>query len=131
MARKAVKPKLQFTIRLNKQPWVVRLYTKVNFERRWGNCTAITEYEHKTPDLAISFKGPRVSRDTIAHELFHAYCSYKDLTNLTAHTVEERHAELIGKKYRTLAALTDKIFNILTHPEAYTNLMARRPKNGI
>lgn len=113
MARKEVKPKLQFNIRLNKQRWVVKLYTKSKFEKKWEGCEAITEYEHETPDLCISFKGPRVSRDTIAHELFHAYLSYKDFSKLKPHTIEERVCELLGKKHKILYRLTESVYNAL------------------
>lgn len=112
MGRKSVRPKLQFKMMLNKQPWVVKLYTHRNFVKKWKNCVAITEYLHKKNDLSISFKGPIVSRDTIAHELMHAYLSYKDFTKLTPHTIEERVCEVIGKKHKTLYLLTNKVYSI-------------------
>jgi hypothetical protein len=113
MAKKEVKPQLKFTIRINKQPWVVNLYTKSNFDRKWRGCEAITEYEHKTPDLAISFRGPRVSLDTVLHEVLHAFLSYKDYSKLTPHTIEERFCELIGKKHKVIGNIALKIHSKL------------------
>lgn len=126
MAKKEVTPKLSFKIKINKDSWTVNLYTKADFERKWKGCVGITEYEHKTPDLSINLRGPRVSKDTVLHELLHAYLSYKNYSKLTSHTIEERFCELIGKKHAVIGALADKIFNVLTCPDAYTNVITRR-----
>ncbi len=114
MAKKEVKPKLTFKIRINKDDWTVNLYTEGDFQRKWKGRCAITEYEHKTPYLAINFEGPRVSRDTILHEVLHAFLSYKDYSKLTAHTIEERFCELIGKKHKIMGVIADRIYTRLT-----------------
>jgi len=127
MAKPEVKPKFQFNIRLNKQAWVVKLYTKANFNKKWPGDVGICRYDHKTNKYReLCFAGPTVSADTVAHELWHAYMSYKEYSHLTPAKLEEAVCELIGKKYKTLNNLTDKIFNILTYPNAYTNIVSRR-----
>lgn len=110
MASEEVKPKTSFKVMINGDAWTINFYTKASFEKKWKNCVGITEYEHKTPDLVINFKGPRVSRDTVAHELVHALLSYKDYTRLKPDTIEERFCEVMGKKYKILYLLTEEIY---------------------
>lgn len=115
MAKKQVAPKLQFRIMLNKQLWVVYLYTKANFAKFSPGNEGLTRYDHKKNKyFDIHFAGPRVSKDTISHELLHAYMSYRDYSKLTPAKLEEAVCELIGKKHKTLYMLTEKIHARLT-----------------
>lgn len=115
MAKKQVKPRLKFKVMLNKQLWVVNLYTAANFEKMWPDAIALARYDHiKNKYFELNFAGPKVSKDTIAHEIWHAYMSYKDYSRRTPAKLEEDVCELIGKKYRTLYKLTESIYNRLS-----------------
>lgn len=116
MAKKEVTPKLRFTIRLNKQYWVVNLYTKGDFESKWPDDVGIAKYDHTKikGERGLHFKGPRVCKDTIAHELLHAYFSYTDFSKLSEPDMEEKMCEIMGKKYKTLYALTEAVYVRLT-----------------
>lgn len=110
MGRKQITPKLKFNIKLKGDIWVVMLYTKSSFIKLYKNNLGICEYSHKQNDLSISFRGPNVSKDTIAHELMHAYLSYRDFSKNSSHTIEERVCEDIGRYYGKIYLITEKLY---------------------
>lgn len=67
----------------------------------------------KRIERTINFRGPKVSKDTIAHELMHAFLSYRRFTTKSWNRMEENYCEVIGKHYDRLYKLTNKIYNKL------------------
>jgi len=122
MGRKQITPtgykpiitKLWFRVSFCGQKWTVRLFSAKAFEKYIGSdCVGICQYEHrknKRQFRTISFQGPRVCRDTIAHELTHAMLSYRDFSKSSPNSIEERVCEATGKHYKRLYKLTEMIY---------------------
>lgn len=108
--KKAV-PTKKFTVRLNKEKWTVLFYTPKQFEKLFKDAVGVCDYNHRTGMRNLLFRGPKVSKDTIAHELCHAYLSYRDMSRCSVEDVEEHVCETIGKKYKILFELTNYIYN--------------------
>lgn len=111
MGKKSLKHSHSFTVKLNGDTWKIYVYTYKNFPEVWKDAIGVADYDHTKKRFGIHLRGPKISRDTIAHELFHAYVSYKDYSRLKPADIEEHFCELIGKKYKILYQLTEKIFN--------------------
>ena len=109
MASQQVKPKKTFKVSIRQDKWTVNLYTFADFTLKYGACQGICEYSHITKDLVISFRGPKVSMDTVAHELMHAYMSHHNLSRCKPDTIEEKVCEIMGKHYRRIFWLTNYI----------------------
>lgn len=109
MARKPVAPIKSFEVTINGDKWKILLATKKEFKRVWPETTAVTEYAHKKGVRQITFHTGDRTRDSIAHELLHAYASYFDFSNMSYGAIEEKFCEVIGKKYRTFHRLVNKI----------------------
>lgn len=114
-----IKPVLEFSIRLNGDVWIIRKYTAVNFTRLYKDCVGITEYNHRGREFFISFKSTHISKDTIAHELMHAFLSYRDFRKRSPDFIEESVCEVVGKKWKKLFILTEFIFNKLIQKPKY------------
>lgn len=114
MDKKQVKPSLKFSIIINKERWTINLFTGGKFDTLWPDAIGITHYDHKSGHRSISFKSDAITRDTVAHELFHAYLAHKDYSKVSYAAIEESICEVIGKKHKVLARLTDRIFKKLT-----------------
>lgn len=104
-------PRLQFKIKICGDSWIVRMFDSKHWPKVWNDCIGLTESIHTKKKLYINFKGPKVTKDTIAHELTHAFITYKCYSTRTPHlTVEENFCELMGKKYKFLYLLTEAIY---------------------
>lgn len=114
MGKQQIKPKLIFKIKINGETWYIRYCVPSEFDKHYLGCIGITEYDHKSDTQRdITFRGSKVSRDTIAHELVHAYLSYYDLSKKTPNAMEEKICEILGKKYKHLYNLTNYIYNTI------------------
>lgn len=102
-----IQKKLQVVV--NKDLWDINLVSNSEFVKRWPNDLAVTQYDHRRGERFIFLRGPKVSNNTIAHELLHAYFSYIDTTKKPANTVEEYACEIIGKAHKRLFLLTKRI----------------------
>ena len=80
----------------------------------YDDCIAVCEFDHKKKDLEIKFSGPKVSQDTVAHELFHALLSYHNFSRYTPAKMEERLCEIVGKKHKVFHRLTNLVYKKLT-----------------
>lgn len=118
MAKKSIVPKQHHKIKINGDIWNIYLFTYTDFVSLWDGCCGITHYEHrhftkKKKELSINFRGPKVSRDTIVHELMHAYLSYHDFSKVSYGSIEEKICEIMGKKYKVLYTLANKLYTAL------------------
>ncbi len=114
MDKEQVMPCLRFQIMINKQRWTIKLYTPARFNKLWPDTLGVTEYDHKKGLRRISFKKHKISKDTVAHELMHAYLSYKDYSKYSYGKIEESICEVIGKKHKPLYHITNRLFSRLT-----------------
>jgi len=113
MGLKQVKPSAHFVVNICGDRWKVNLFSHAKFNKLFGECMGICVYQHNINYRTINFRGPKVSRDTIAHELTHAFLSYKYFGNCKAATIEERVCEATGKSYKRLYQLTEFIYATL------------------
>lgn len=107
---KHYEPRVKFKIMINKDLWTVRIFNPKDFNAQYGACDAITEYKHKSGLRLLSFQGRKVSKDTIAHELTHAYLSYKDFSRKSYGQIEEETCEVMGKHHKHLYRLVGRIY---------------------
>lgn len=103
----------KFYVVINKERWKILTMPLSTYRIIWGRSYAVCDYDHENGKRTIIFNGSRPSRDTIAHELCHAMLSYRDLGRCKPETIEEHVCELMGKKYRILYRLTEKLYKTL------------------
>lgn len=87
----------QISIRVLGKPWKLRLFTRKKFNKKHDKfCVAITNINKRR----IDFSPDGVDKETIVHELVHAYlgefCLYS--TDLDVDNLEEIFAEMMAKR---------------------------------
>lgn len=87
--------------------WRLRLLPRKRFRRKHGKCLAVTMGWKRTIDL--SPKGH--DRETIVHELLHAFASECCIRSMNVDTdnYEEFLAELVSKRGKRLLELADTL----------------------
>lgn len=105
MGKQLVVPDLKFTVSIKGQRWKINVYTVTKFDKFSPGDVGLTSYNHKKGLRSIHFRGRTPSRDTIAHELLHAYLSYYDFSRTSYGKIEESICEEIGKSYKRLFEL--------------------------
>lgn len=111
------RPKLEFRVSIKGEQWKVKLYTGGEFDKISPGNVGLTVYNHNKNLRTMHFKGPNVSRDTIAHELFHALLSYRDFSKTSYGKIEEEICEEIGKSYKKIYKLTNKIYSLFSRTQ--------------
>lgn len=104
-----------FVVTINNDRWVINLYRASHFSCLWPDTLGITDYDHKKKRRNINLPSSKTSKDTIAHELMHAYLSYHNFSKTSYGVIEEKVCEVIGKKHRLICELTDKIYKRFYH----------------
>lgn len=97
-----------FYVSLKGERWKIMLYTARGYEKEvcdWSVGVTSRQYGN-----SIEFKGPRVSKDTIAHELTHALLGYRHYQGKSYGHIEEQVCEEMGKSFKKLYLLTNYIY---------------------
>jgi hypothetical protein len=108
--KKQPRPVVQFHEIIKGERWTIKFYTKKVFWEVWEGQEGVCHYNHSIGYRTINFKTHNLNKDTIAHELFHAYFSYKETRGKTYAQVEEIACEEVGKRYKRIYQLTNKIY---------------------
>lgn len=110
MDKTKIKPIKSFIVSIKGDKWHVGLLSKTIFEQFFGDCMGVTTVTDKGNRKQIFLKGPKVSRDTIAHELLHAFLWWRQFKGKSYGVIEEETCEEIGKSYKRLYFLTNFIY---------------------
>lgn len=104
------RPSLTLQAFINGEYWPVYVYTEVEFDRFWPGAMGVT-LMGATP--SINLRSLKVSKDTIAHELTHAYLAKKNFKGRSYGKIEEAIAEMIGQHYRDIYRLTNTLWKAI------------------
>lgn len=114
-------PIKQFTVIINGHKWTVKQYSNAQYENSISEGTlALTVYSHSRikPVREILFSVSGSDRDTVAHEVLHAFLSYEsfkkryDIKN-TKDRVEEIICESFGKNHPKINKVIEQIYKRL------------------
>ncbi len=89
-------------------PWTVYYLSSKDFKKRHGSaCVGLTE----TGERRINLRTKRMKRETVVHELVHAYVTEMclDVANLEASQMEEAMCDLMAKYGERIFAQADAI----------------------
>lgn len=106
----------QFKVQICNEKWNVRLLSTKEFRERYGKGTmGITEYSHraKPPQRDITFQPNHKDKDTIMHEVLHAYLSYRDTSSMSYGQIEEAMCEFLPKNHHYIKRVVDNIIKKL------------------
>lgn len=107
---KKAKEKVRFKVSIRGEPWIIKVYTHGQFTKMYPYDVACTTYDHKSNFRVIEFSYPHASKNTIAHELWHAYMSYYYCRKRKFDAIEEDLAEIIGRIQPRLNELVQYIY---------------------
>lgn len=105
-----------FRVQLDGEWWIVGLFTPKEFVKLHGEgCLGITVYDHALHSRELHFISNQLTKNTIAHELTHAYLSHysfkaKNNKRKSDSRIEEDFCELIGGVNRRIHELTEEIY---------------------
>lgn len=108
------KHKIKFTISIKGEKWKVKLLHESEFVKYWPGYLGVTVFSSAKESKVIYLKGPRVSRDTIAHELLHAFLHNRHFGGMSCGQIEESVCEEVGKSHKKIYQLTNHIHKKLT-----------------
>lgn len=104
------KVKQKFKISIRGDIWTILVFTKKEFEKGYPATLACTIYDHRTNFRTIEFSYAGASKDTIAHELLHAYLSYYNCRKRKFTSIEEDFCEILGKIHKRYYRLINFVY---------------------
>lgn len=103
---------MTITVKIMSKKWTIKFLSKDKYKRRNGKDSLGITYSDKRK---IEFSPEGTNKETIAHELVHAYLAEigTHCLNLDEDSMEEMCAELFSKRGHEILKLSSTIFNIV------------------
>lgn len=99
-----------FFVSIDGQKWKVITVPRAKFLAAWPDADAVTVYDHTKRVREFYFTKTALSKNTVAHEITHAYLSHIVYSDVSKSEFEELFCETVGKNYNRIKHLTEEIY---------------------